>query len=307
MKPFIGVASDLFPIGGYNKKYFALYSILVGLFGCAVLLSLFQGGAADAAIAKGQSAVNVLTDYTVICFTFISYEAATLDILGEGKYSELMRRHPESGSSIISFKFGFGLLGSVVVQTFVGPLADAKYFEVLFWIALVLSLTPLYPTWRNYLPETKRMADEPGMRRVCCGRMLFDNGSFQRKRAPFIVITLCGLSAPILAAVTTYADLAIGLIVSATLLVAFAVATFLIFPLVFFRVFMAIIITCMSWVSIGSALSYWYTASEQCNPGGPNFSYTYYITVTGIIGSVVNFVAVLVSIFDYACLQALLH
>ena len=106
MKPFIGVASDLFPIGGYNKKYFALYSIFVGLFGCAVLLSLFQGGAADAAVAKGQSAVNVLTDYTVICFTFISYEAATLDILGEGKYSEMMRRYPESGSSIISFKFG---------------------------------------------------------------------------------------------------------------------------------------------------------------------------------------------------------
>lgn len=46
-------------------------------------------------------------------------------------------------------------------------------------------------------------------------------------------------------------------------------------------------------ISIGSALSYWYTASEQCNPGGPHFSYTYYITVTGIIGSVVNFVAVL--------------
>ena len=77
--------------------------------------------------------------------------------------------------------------------------------------------------------------------------MLFDNGSFEHKRAPFIVITLCGLSAPILAAVTTYADLAIGLIVSALLLVAFAVATFVIFPLVFFRVFMAIIITCMSW------------------------------------------------------------
>ena len=33
MKPFIGVASDLFPIMGYNKKFFALYSILIGLAG----------------------------------------------------------------------------------------------------------------------------------------------------------------------------------------------------------------------------------------------------------------------------------
>ena len=33
MKPFIGVASDLFPIMGYNKKFFALYSIMIGLAG----------------------------------------------------------------------------------------------------------------------------------------------------------------------------------------------------------------------------------------------------------------------------------
>jgi hypothetical protein len=33
MKPFIGVASDLFPIMGYNKRFFALYSIIIGLAG----------------------------------------------------------------------------------------------------------------------------------------------------------------------------------------------------------------------------------------------------------------------------------
>lgn len=76
----------------------------------------------------------------------------------------------------------------------------------------------------------------------------------------------------------------------------------------------------MSWVSIGSALGYYYTASEECVPGGkftymlhffmdissiftsqiyclitagPNFDYTYYITVTGIVGSIVNFFAVM--------------
>ena len=33
MKPFIGVASDLFPIMGYNKRFFALYAIMIGLAG----------------------------------------------------------------------------------------------------------------------------------------------------------------------------------------------------------------------------------------------------------------------------------
>ena len=49
----------------------------------------------------------------------------------------------------------------------------------------------------------------------------------------------------------------------------------------------------MSWISIGSALGYYYTASEQCVPGGPGFDYTYYITVTGVVGSIVNFFGVI--------------
>ena len=114
MKPFIGVASDLFPIGGYNKKYFAVYSIIIGLAGCAALLGMVHGGAVERAAAAGSAAVEHLSDLIVVCFTAVSYEAASLDILGEGKYAELMRLHPESGSSIISFKFGWSLFGSLL-------------------------------------------------------------------------------------------------------------------------------------------------------------------------------------------------
>ncbi|KAL7542103.1 hypothetical protein ACHAXR_011515 [Thalassiosira sp. AJA248-18] len=291
MKPFIGVASDLFPIGGYNKRYFALYSILIGLLGCAVLLAIFHTGAAESAINQGDSGVQRLADFIVICFTAVSYEAATLDILGEGKYAELMRLHPESGSSIISFKFGWSLLGSIVTQAFVGPLSDGGYFHALFWIALVFSLAPLVPTLIGWIPEKIRTADEQGMVKLCKG-CLFDKGSFQEKKTPFIVITLCGLAAPILAAITTYADLAIGLAFSGLIIVIFTVATYFIFPKTFFWAFLSVVLTSMSWISIGSALGYYYTASEECVPGGPNFDYTYYITVTGIVGSVVNFFAV---------------
>jgi len=292
MKPFIGVASDLFPIGGYNKKYFALYSILIGLLGCSVLLGLYHSGAADMAVLQGEDATQRLADIIVICFTAVIYEAAALDILGEGKYAELMRDHPESGSSIISFKFGWAMLGSLVTIIFVGPLSDAGYFHVLFWMALVLSLMPFYPTLAGWIPEQSRTVEEQGMVKLCKG-CLYDQGSFQEMKMPFIVITLCGLSAPLLAAVTTYADLAIGLAFSAGLITAFLVATYYIFPRTFFRVFLSIVIVSMCWVSIGSALGYYYTASEECVPNGPNFSYTYYVTVTGIVGSVVNFLAVI--------------
>ncbi len=255
MKPFIGVASDLFPIRGYNKRYFALYSILIGLIACCVLLGLYQSGSAEAAIAAGPDAVQSFADWIVICFTAVSYEAATLDILGEGKYSELMRKSPESGSSIISFKFGWSLLGSIITQSFVGPMSDAGYFHILFWIALMLSITPFYPTLVGWIPEKKRTKDEPGMMKLCSG-CLFDKGSFQDKKTPFLIITACGLAAPIMAAVTTYASLGVGLAVSAVLLVAFTAATYVIFPPTFFKVFLSIILSYCSNVSISSGLSY---------------------------------------------------
>eukprot|EP00986_Skeletonema_menzelii_P010569 scaffold5181_cov148-Skeletonema_menzelii.AAC.9 len=231
---------------------------------------VYHAGSAEAAIAAGPEAVQNFADWIVICFTAVSYEAATLDILGEGKYSELMRKYPESGSSIISFKFGWSLLGSIITQSFVGPMSDAGYFHVLFWIALMLSITPFYPTLVGWIPEKKRTKDEPGMTKLCSG-CLFDKGSFQEKKTPFLIITACGLSAPIMAAVTTYASLGIGLAVSAALLVAFTAATYFIFPPTFFKV----------------------TADATCLPHGPHFDYTYYITITGIVGSVVNFVGVI--------------
>ena len=113
-----------------------------------MLLGLYHSETADMALAQGSGAVQHLADIIVVCFTAVSYEGATLDILGEGKYSEFMRLHPESGSSIISYKFGWSLAGSIITQCYVGPLSDAGYFHVLFWIALVMSLTPFYPTLR---------------------------------------------------------------------------------------------------------------------------------------------------------------
>ena len=266
MKPFIGVASDLVPVRGYNKRYFALYSILIGLIGCSVLLGMYPN-ASSVDQAKEDGTVQNLADIIVLCFTAVSYEAATLDILGEGKYAELMRLHPGSGSSIISFKFGWSLLGGIFTQAYVGPLSDAGYFHVLFWMSLALSLTPFYPTFAGWIPEKLRTVSEPGMIKLCKG-FLFDRGSFLEKKSPFIVITLCGLSAPLLAALTTYCDLAIGLSFAIALIVMFTFATYKIFPRSFFWIFLSIVLNSMSWISIGSALGYYYTANEECVPNG---------------------------------------
>ena len=293
LKPFVGVASDLIAIRGYHKRYFALGSIIIGLVGCASLLSIYQNGAQKQAVEAGYDSVRRLADLIVLMFMAMNMTGATLDILGESKYSELMRERPESGSSIITFKFAVSLAGSILTRTYVGPLADKGRFHILFWIALAMLLAPVFPTARGWIPESKRRSDEMGMNRICCKLAFFDNGKFSRKRIPFIVIALSGLAAPLNAAVSTYGNLAVGLGFSALVVVGLAWTTFVIFPRVFFKITLGLMLMSTSRIKLGSALNYYYTADEACVPDGPNFSYTFYITVTGIVGSIINLLAIL--------------
>jgi hypothetical protein len=40
------------------------------------------------------------------------------------------------------------------------------------------------------------------------------------------------------------------------------------------------------YVTISGALGYWYTADDKCNPGGPQFSYTFYSTIGNVVSSI---------------------
>ena len=151
-------------------------------------------------------------------------------MLGDGKFSEIMRRYPESKSSVVSFKVGTMRLGGILMKSLVWPLSDMGQFKVLFWIATLLSFTPLFPTLLGWIPEMKRSKDEAGMVAVCGNCLLFDKGKFQSRRVPFLLIILCGLSSPPLVAITTYVSVRIGLSFAAVIIISFCGATYFIFP-----------------------------------------------------------------------------
>jgi hypothetical protein len=46
------------------------------------------------------------------------------------------------------------------------------------------------------------------------------------------------------------------------------------------------------YVNIAGASDYWFTADATCVPGGPAFSFTYYITTASVIGSIAGMVGV---------------
>lgn len=69
-------------IGNVFSHLFAhklTFILNVPFIGCVVLLVLFHAGVIERADQSGAEAVQSLADAIVICFTAISFEAATLD------------------------------------------------------------------------------------------------------------------------------------------------------------------------------------------------------------------------------------
>jgi hypothetical protein len=85
MKPLIGVASDLLPIMGYNKRYAALLAILAGVVGGSVLIGIIS--MLNDIVKMEELSMKTFTDWIVICLTLVTYEFAALGILGKGKVS----------------------------------------------------------------------------------------------------------------------------------------------------------------------------------------------------------------------------
>ncbi len=275
LKPLTGAVSDVFPIGGYRKKYWALQAVLVGVLGSSCLVLGYRSGAA----------------LLIVCFVSIHYEMSVADLMSEGKYSEIMRDNPKSGSDIITFVHGCQRIGSIVALSFVGPLADARMYTSLFVIATLLSVSPIIPIMLDWLPEKRRSITESGIRGCrCC---MFDLSTFQSERGIFIIAAITGLGGPVLAVVTTYANRWIGIATAIVFLAVVIIGSYRAFPVNIANVALFQVITSVSSPSIGSAMDYFYTADEQCVPGGPGFTFEYYITYTGILGAAMTFLAVL--------------
>jgi hypothetical protein len=300
MKAFVGVASDLFPILGYNQRYYILFAIFIGVAGSSGLLALapllgIQNPSKDPN-ANLNDVNTTIIHWIVICLTALSYMTATLDHLGDSKSAELMNLHPESGSSIVSFKFKWYLAGSIMISALVGPLSDNSKFYPLSLICLVFVLTPLLPTLLGWIPETVRTKEDPGMISVCGnGIILFDRGVFWKRPTHFILAILCSLSSPLLSFTVAFISLPIGLALAAVILILFSLATYFFYPnsvsswdilvqnsghmlqsqqinllflLQFFWIFIANILIYISSTNVDSALTYYYTASEECVPNG---------------------------------------
>lgn len=273
LKPLMGMLSDVIAIGRYHKRYWLIGASFVGVIGAAFL-------------STGTTVIALI----VMMMFCLHYEVSNCDLLVEGKYAELMRKNPSTGSNIVTLKSGFQQVGFIIAMGFVGPLADAQRFTTMFIICLCFAATPIIPLVLGWLPE-KKIPSKPK-----CSLIIIDTRKVRDSWRMLLFVAIIGLTGPTVSLIMAFTHLNrwIGMSIALTVIIVGIIGGYCAFPRVIAHVALYQVLTSLSRINVSTALDFFYTAAPICLPNGPHFSYKYYITFTGILGTCVSLLSVFV-------------
>jgi len=278
IKPIIGLCSDYILIGGYHKRGWLVFSVLVGLTSSVLLF-----------VAHNPFLL-------VLCFAGINFEVALYDLLSEGKYAEIRKNNDRLGSDLTTFTQALQMAGLLVGTSFVGFLSDAQLYKIMYLLILTFSVLPLIPTLLGWLPEDYHPLENSN---VGCANVkkvirLVDLDDIHQNWKIILVVFISGLAGLTVSFTTSILSEPINMFVG------FGVGMFFLFviligshyafkphPLIT-SVALYQVITSIGAPLIGSELDYFYTATPECLADGPHFSYAYYISYTGVVGTLVG-------------------
>jgi hypothetical protein len=272
LKPLMGLVSDTFLIGGYHKRFWLLFSIGVGLCGSSLVF-----------LGLSLHSPRLI----VFCFTAVQFQVAFYDLMSEGAYSAQMRLHPQTGSDLIVLTQVFQHVGGIFATCLVGPLSDHSLFIPLLVINVVMCSLPLLPSLLNWIGEEKNPYGIPhGQNLSLCNRLGVHRVVYEQLNPWMIgVIAFTGVAAPISATVSALGDATYGLALAIILTCVSLLGAYHVFPTIVFHVALYQVVSIVCAPSLSGAMDYFYTADEACNLGGPHFSYAYYQTYAGIVGT----------------------
>lgn len=284
IKPLIGLCSDYILIWGYHKRGWLLFSLVLGVMASIVLLC--------------QIPSSVVW---VVCFMGINFEIALFDLLSEGKYAEIRRDNKKLGSDLTTFTQALQTCGQLAGTCLVGLLSDSNQFLVLYVFVLVFCVLPLPPTLLGWLPEIREIFEEEENRCSIKKFISFSNKDhFWEELPKILVVFICGIAGIFVSILTTLIPNPwgpfVGLFVSILFLLVILWGSNKAFsaqPLIT-AVALYQVVTTLSSPIIGTELDYFYTATPECLPDGPHFTYAYFISYTGIVGTAVALLGTLV-------------
>eukprot|EP00919_Chromeraceae_sp_WS-2016_P032992 GHVR01078005.1.p1 GENE.GHVR01078005.1~~GHVR01078005.1.p1 ORF type:complete len:528 (-),score=85.60 GHVR01078005.1:40-1623(-) len=165
MKGLVGFVSDKYPLWGYSKKYYLLMAAAVG---APALLAL-------ALLPNGFMIANCWA--IPVLFFLVNIQMSSMDLLCEGKYSELIRNNPNRGSDTVTFVWMLSTIGALIGTSIIGPIADTarigeddddvttpeeEYWQrgamtVVFWLCVPLVVQFVVPVLLGWMPEKKKL------------------------------------------------------------------------------------------------------------------------------------------------------
>lgn len=266
MKAVIGIVSDSLPIMGWHKRPYIIGSSVLGV-GALLVLAIVQMSEATAPAAA-------------MLLMLVSLQLATVDLLTEGTYAGLMRGMPETGADVVTFVWGLYMVGSFVGSAVAGPISDHFNPKVIFFVCLPLALQVL--PMSSFLPETRLPIGQRGFRRD------------KVEEAPqiFMLGVFMTAGALLLAGVSLYLSSELQSVVSIFVSVVLCILAWRWLPPVLAKSNLYMFLASAMYVNIGGVSDYWFTAPESCVPNGPHFSYSFYLTVAALIGSVAGLLGV---------------
>eukprot|EP00747_Dinoflagellata_sp_TGD_P082956 gnl/TRDRNA2_/TRDRNA2_161902_c0_seq2.p1 gnl/TRDRNA2_/TRDRNA2_161902_c0~~gnl/TRDRNA2_/TRDRNA2_161902_c0_seq2.p1 ORF type:complete len:447 (+),score=46.62 gnl/TRDRNA2_/TRDRNA2_161902_c0_seq2:83-1423(+) len=262
-KGWFGVMSDCVPLGGYHKRGYLLISAGLGTAGLVALLVL------------PLESMGVAACWPVaLLFMLLNVHCSVFDILSEGKYSEMMRKE-QTGSQVISLVWvcvsAGGLVGSLCVYVLIHGQGGVRALLAITSVPAILSLVL---SVRGDLPE------EP-----CKSREAL-RVKIQSQPRLFLLALANGFSSLMLTVLAIVGSTHTQLVGSVALTFCLCSYSFYALPRTMAMANLYMTLNCTAYLDLSGPLAYYYTAGPNCVPGGPNFSYSYYLAVSTFIGGI---------------------
>lgn len=186
-----------------------------------------------------------------------------------------MVKHPDTSSSLVTWVWGNYHVGALGASMLVGPLADFVGPRVIFWICIPLAAQIILPSLRGWLPEKKLAREERGI----------NTSIISAQPRLFILAIAMAVAALGMALVNLFSTRLVQSLYAIAAATSLCVLGFICLDRGLAMANLYMFLTNALYISTDGALDFFYTADEDCVPGGPAFSYTFYVTWANVLGS----------------------
>lgn len=141
LKPLLAITSDARPICGYQKRFYIVFTAIVGS------VALFW-----LALSIDRVSASAVAAMSFACVLAVSVS----DILTEGKYSEIIRKDKSgTASKLVTYVWVCIFLGRLIASIVAGPVSDHGGTDKLLFACAALTLIVCIPACLSWMPEKK--------------------------------------------------------------------------------------------------------------------------------------------------------